>query len=90
MFYKVLIVCYSLFFYVSKVNSYGSGAPSDFCEYTQLEGRNVILRPGHFARPQNPIPPNYQIQLNRFNRHSVRGKIYILCMIYYSSFLLLL
>jgi hypothetical protein len=75
MYYYILFV-YSTIFLVSKVNSYGSGAPPNFCDYTSLEGRNVVLRPGHNAQPQNNVKQaNYQIEARPFNGQSVRGKL---------------
>ena len=62
---------------VTNVNSYGSGAPQNFCQFNDLQSRNVVLRPGHNAPPRNPARHNYQIEVGQFNGETVRGRNYI-------------
>ncbi|XP_071147850.1 putative defense protein 3 isoform X3 [Mytilus edulis] len=70
--YSYFLTIYSLVLFVSDVNTYGSGAPAAFCQYDRLDGRNVILRPGHNARPRNPAPHGYRIETGQFNPQSLR------------------
>ncbi|XP_069120684.1 putative defense protein 3 isoform X4 [Argopecten irradians] len=53
---------------ISVVRGFSSGAPFDFCQYSDLVTRNVGLRPGHGGiPPQNGQTGSYTLQIDSFN-----------------------